>query len=446
MTYISGTPQRRNLFIRNFAQEKTIPIVGSDGASDPFFSPDGKRIAFFSNGLLKQTSTFGEQIETLCTATNARGGIWSTDGHIYFTPTTDSSLIRISAAGGTIEPVTEMNVTAGERSHRWPDLLPGDKTLLFTIAHTKGSPLDDASIAIQEIGKKPHKILIKGGGFGRYVPTGHIVYARQNNLYAVPFDIKQLKITGPNFRIQDGVAMSQTNGAAQFSFSNSGSLLYTAGGVETAPVAPLLQVQRDGSESVVINEKRGYWYARYSRNNRYLLLEIDDPASAVWIYDLTRGTMSLITSESLGYMPVPSPDNQSVAFESVRDGSAGIFVSRMDGSGEVRVSSTKEQHIPTSWTPDAQSILLTSGVRNGYSEIRMISLKDKSEKIILKGSYNVGAGMLSPDGKWLAYVSDESKRNEVYLRPFQSNGHKIQVSTEGGTQPIWSTSGPGIVL
>ena len=349
--------------------------------------------------------------------------------------------MRVPVTGGTPESVTELNTTAGERSHRWPDMLPDDKNLLFTVAYTKGTPLDDASIAIQEIGKKPHRILMKGGAFARYVSTGHIVYARQNNLYAVPFDIKELKIAGPTFRVQEGVLMSQTNGAAEFSFANSGSLIYSAGEIETAQKIPLFQIQRDGSEKILINEKRGYAYARYSRNGRYLLLEIDDPASSVWIYDLSRGTMSLITNQALGYVPVPSPDNQYVTFESVRDGAAGIFVSRIDGSEEVRVRSTKEQHVPTSWTSDSQSILLTSQGRSGFSEIRMLSIKDRTETSVLKGSYNVGAGMLSPDGKLLAYVSDESKRDEVYIKPFQGSGPKVQISTEGGTQPVWAPSG-----
>lgn len=435
---------KRQLFDRPLSAAAAQPLEGTEGANDPFFSPDGKRLAFFANGELKKISMFGGTPEIICNAENARGGVWTKDDTIVFTPGTDSPLYRVAASGGQAEVISSLDSTARERSHRWPDVLPGGKAILFSVAYEVGNPLDDASIAVLDLNTGKHKILIKGGSFPRYVPTGHLVYARRGALVAVPFDAQRLEVTGAPVTVQEDLMTTVVNGRAQFSFSSKGDFAYIQErSNENAEVGQLIEwVDRRGGAQSMINVRHEYSGPRLSPDGRTLFVEMADPAAAIWAYDIERGTLSRVTQGGVSYGPIPSPDGRHIAYQATRDGVTGVLMSNVDGSNEERLTSNKRLNFPTSWSPDGKQLLITAGSQSGYVEVWLIPINgDRKPQTLLQGPFNVGGGRFSPDGKWIAYVSDESGRNEVYVRSYPEAGTRIQISAEGGSQPVWSRNG-----
>ncbi|HLN57338.1 MAG TPA: protein kinase, partial [Thermoanaerobaculia bacterium] len=441
LVLVAGKAMRWQLSLRPVEQDTAAPLLGTEGALDPFFSPDGRQIGFFANGVLKRTAVSGGNPETICPAPNDRGGAWAEDGSILFTPTTDAPLFRVPAGGGAPAAVTALDIKARERSHRWPDLLPGGKAALFSIAYEVGNPLDDAAVAVTTFAGR-HRVLIKGASFPRYAPTGHIVYAQRGSLFAVPFDPVRIEVTGPPVAVADRVMMSRTKGNALSSFSKTGALVYVSGDVSASEPTSLVWVDRRGAEQVLNPEQRVYVSLRLTRDGRIVVAEIRYPLAGIWAYDIARGTLSRLTLAGASYNPMPSPDGKSVVYAAVRDGTAGLFRTRLDGAKEERLTSTKEAHTPTSFSPDGRLVAFTAGGRNGRSEIWTVALEGNATPApLLQTPYNVDAGTFSPDGRSIAYVSDESGRFEVYVRPYSGSGGRVQISTGGGTEPLWSPDG-----
>jgi serine/threonine-protein kinase len=434
---------RSKLFVRPLVASSARPIEGTEGASDPFFSPDGKWLAYFANGLLKKIPIAGGAAETVCEATNPRGGVWSDDGSIIFTPGTDNALFQVSANGGTPIPVSTLDGSARERSHRWPDALPGGKSVLFSIAYDVGNPLDNANVALLDLATGKYRILIKGAAFPRYIP-GHIVYARNSSLLAVPFDLKKREVTGSPVTVLENVMIFPSSARVQFSFSRGGDLVYLEGrsGDNRDAAQPLVWLDRRGNEQLLTETRQRFSSPRLSADGRIVLVEVADPEPAIWSYDINRGTLTRIIHGGLSYGPVPSPDGTRVAYEATRDGTAGAWVARMDGSDEQRLTSSKRADVPTSWTPDSRKLAITSGAESGFMEVRVVSIEgDHSIEKLISGPFNAGGAQFSPDGRWVAYVSDESGRNEIYARQYQEPANRVQISVNGGTQPMWSRNG-----
>jgi serine/threonine protein kinase/Tol biopolymer transport system component len=434
---------KTKLFDRPLAASAAHPIDGTEGAIDPFFSPDGQWLGFFANGALKKVPLNGGAAETICKAENPRGGVWSSDSTIIFTPGTDAPLYRVSASGGSAEALSTIDGSAHERSHRWPDLLPGGKTILFSVAYDVGNPLDNANVALLDLNTRKHKILIKGGAFARYVSAGYIVYARGNAVFAVPFNLKTLEVTGSPVTVLENVMMSPSNARVQFSLSRDGDLVYLEGRSDDSRDAaqPLVWLDRHGIEQPLTEVRQRFSKPRLTTDGRTLFVEVADPEAAIWAYDLNRGTLTRVTHGGVSYGPLPSPDGTRVAYEATRDGVAGALLARVDGSGEQRLTSTKRIDIPTSWSPDGKLLALTSVDESGNYEVRLIPVDgDHTPQIFVQGPFNAGGARFSPDGHWVAYVSDESGSNEVYVRPYPE-GTRQQISAAGGTQPVWSSNG-----
>jgi serine/threonine-protein kinase len=432
---------KRQLFDRPLSSAVAHPLDGTQGASDPFFSPDGQWLAFFANGMLKKVSLSGGAAEEICKAQNARGGVWTSGDSIVFTPDTDAPLYRVSAQGGPVEAISSLDSASRERSHRWPDVLPGGKAILFSIAYEIGNPLDDASIGVLDLSTGKHKTLIKGGAFPRYVPTGYLVYARRSALVAVPFDAQRLEVTGAPVTVLDDVMTTAVNGRAQYSFSSKGDFAYIQERPNTnAEVGQLIEwVDRRGGAQQLINVRHEYSGPRLSPDGRSLFVEIADPAAAICVYDMERGTLSKLTQSGVSYGPIPSPDGRRLAYQATRDGVTGVMMSNIDGSNEERLTSDKRCNFPTSWSPDGKQLLISGTNETGYTDVRLIQVDgDRKQQPLLQAAFNIGGARFSPDGRWIAYVSDESGRNEVYVRSYPEAGTRIQISADGGTQPVWS--------
>jgi len=433
----SGTPQ---LYVRPMRQLEATPLPGTEGALDAFFSPDGQWIGFWAGGKLKKVPLTGGPPSILCDVGILQGASWGPDDTIFFSQgfAVASELLRVSASGGTPEPVTVLDPGEEGQGQRWPEILPGGKAVLYTVWR---SSFDDASIAVQSLETGGRRILVEGGTFPRYVPTGHIVFARGStlagSLLAVPFDLERLEITGSPVPVLEDVGT-----AGQFSLSRDGSLIYASGTVLSNNL--LVWVDRQGVERSVTEILRAYRDPRLSPDGRRLAVTIlDAKGEDVWVLDLGRGTLTRLTfGEGRSTRPLWSPDGERILFGSNRvEGTNNIFSQFADGSGTAEQLTTGAWRVPTSVSSDGRTIVFRQNSDMGR-DIGMVRLEgERKLEMLLQTSFEEHTGMLSPDDRWLAYVSNESGREEIYLTPFPGPGGKWQISTEGGTEPLWSRDG-----
>jgi serine/threonine-protein kinase len=259
--YVANHGGSTQFYLRSIDRFEAAPIPGTESAESPFFSPDGQSVGFFAEGKLKTVSLRGGAPRTVCSASFGRGASWGSDGTIILAPFLNSGLFRVSALGGTPTPLTTPDRKKGELSHRWPEILPGGNEVLFMI-WTGIWNLDKQRIGVLSLRTGERRVLFEGGAYARYVPSGHLVYARAGELLAVPFDLKRLEVTGPPVSVVEGVSTSAL-GVAQFSFSRDGSFAYVPGGASTGE-RTLLWVDRKGAPQPVPAPPRPYGLPRLS--------------------------------------------------------------------------------------------------------------------------------------------------------------------------------------
>jgi serine/threonine-protein kinase len=432
-----GSPE---LFLRPMNSVDATPLAGTANATTPFFSPDSRWVAFFADGHLRKVSTSGGPPITLCDAPIGTGGSWGTNDVIVFAGTTGSGLSRVSAAGGKPEPVTQLDAQKGEFSHRWPKWLPDGRTVLYTVG-TTGS-WDDAQIVAQSLASGERSVLVRGGTDPQYLP-GYLMYARAGAIMAVPFEPASLTVTGTPARVLDNV-MQSFDGAAQLSVSQSGSAVYVPG-VLNSDHRRLVTVDRTGTATPLAALPRSYVTPRLSPNGQRLLVTIEQATSDLWTYDIGSDKLTQITFESGARFPVWSPDGQRAAFSSNKAGALNLFLIDISrpGTGE-RLTSSENLQVAGSWSPDGQALAFVEQDPSKGRDIRLIAPNDRSTRPWLESMSEEGAPRFSPDGRWLAYVSNESGRHEVYVRPLTGSRVTQQVSSGGGTEPVWGRDGRGL--
>ena len=442
LAYIARQGGIQQLYLRPLGGLESKAVPGSEGALEPFFSPDGRWVAFFAGGKLKKSSvTTGETI-TLADAGDPRGGSWGDDGNIIFAPTRAATFLRVSEAGGAPQQVTRY--VQGENAHRWPEILPGSQAILFSAAGT-GRNWNQAKIAVHSLATGERRDLLDGGTHPRYSSSGHLIYARDGNLIAVPFDPQNLRVLGDPVTVVEGVVQAPLTGAAQYSISSNGSLIYVPASVQ-ATERNLVWVTRNGTEQSLTTEPRGYRQPRISPDGQRIAVAIEEQETQLWMYDLSRQTLTRVSFVGgVNYNPSWLPDGKRIAFQSIGRPDGGLFLTPIDGSGNLERMGEGGNGCggnPGSWTPDGQFVACTL-VGNPVTNIDIMLMKfgDSAAKPILQTRFNEGAPAFSPDGQWLAYASAESGRYEIYVHAFPSLGGKIQISTEGGTEPVWNRNG-----
>jgi serine/threonine-protein kinase len=431
------------LYVRDLEQLDAVALPGTDDAAGPFFSPDGEWVGFFAQGRLKKVQVSGGAVTTLSDAPAARGGTWGDDGTIVYSPRSDPGvgLMRVSSAGGTPTPVT--NVREGESTHRWAHFLPGSKAVLYTASRSNTGPYDLANLVLQPLPSGAPSVLVEGGSDGRYVPSGHLAYVRGGTLFAAPFDLERLKLTGDAAPVVEGVTYAIDAGAAQFAISTAGTLAYLPA-VSADNQAELSWVSQDGTISKVRDVPNWGSLAFSPDGQRLALANRVSGLGDIWIYDLNRDTSARLTAgPEDDFAPAWSPDGQYITFTSARLGGVrNIFVQRSDGTGQAvpLTSSQRDQQSDSVWHPagrllafsDSQQGVMLLPMKQGTSG----AWDQATPTLLMRGSNP----RFSPDGKWIAYNSDESGSQEVYVQPFPSLDGKWQVSTTGGQQPRWSSS------
>jgi serine/threonine-protein kinase len=427
-----------SIYLRPLEGLDAARVPGTEGASGPFFAPNGQSLGFFADGKLKKVSLPNGTVVTLGDGADARGATWG-EGIVAFAPRRNALIERMSDAGGTMARATRFGTN--ENSHRWPELVPGTSLLLFA-AFRSGSNWENATIAIQPLDGGERRDLIEGGSHPRYSPTGHLVYLRGQTLMAAPFNLERRSVTGPAVPVVEGVLLtSPLNGMAQYSFSANGTLVYLPAGNQ-AFQRRMVWVNRDGTEEVLNAPSRPYRNPRISPDGRRVAVAIDEQQMHVWLYDLARDTLSRLSVEgSINYNPVWTPDGRELLYQSIGGATGGLFAQAVDGTGAaVRLCCDTGGASPSSISPDGR-LLIGGGASEASGDLGILRRGNGAIEVFARTAFGEGAPMFSPDGRLIAYSSNETGRTEIYVEAYPRPGGKWQISTEGGTEPLWNRNG-----
>ena len=411
----------------------------------PVFSPDSQWVCFIDepSRTIRRAALSGGAPLTITSFEWVTRGFWGTDDYLYWTPGTRSGIVRTPITGGKTEPVTELDASRNEQNHRFVQMLPGSKQIVYTAVETTMSSFDEARIVVQSLDTGKRKTIVEGGTCPRYSPTGHLLYARSGNLYAVPLDLKRLEVTGPPVAVVEGVLMSRNTGSAYYTLSDTGTLAYIPGVAEGGE-RQLVWVDRQGRETPLPLPPRSYLYPHLSPDSKQLALEIEGPSHDFYLYDFARGVLTKLTLDGLSHAPVWSPDGKRIAFRSWKlDGPMTMWSMPADRSApEERLLDSKGFQSVVSWSPDGNYVAYVDQFPETRYDVLVLPLKGERKPIpVAHTRFYEGSPKFSPDGKWLAYCSSESGRAEVYVQPFPGPGAKIQISSDGGNDPLWRRAG-----
>jgi len=429
---------KQQLFVRALDSTEATPLVGTEGGVMPFFSPDGRWLAFFALGQLKKVSSTGSALQTLCPAGSPRGGSWGTDGTIYFVPSNISGVWAVSDAGGAPREVTHLDVANGEVSHRWPQVLPGAKAVLFS-AWT-GPGWDEHRVVVQSLSSGDRHVLVRGGSSGTYVSAGYLVYSRADTLFAVPMDLGRLEVGDATPVALTEQVRDESDEGAHFAVSAAGGLVFLAGGPQRFQ-RTLVWVNRAGREDPLPAPPRHYSELALSPDDRQVALQIEDGTHGIWIYDLGRTTLTpFVVTNGSSQAPLWTPDGRRIVYRGTRQGFRNLFSKAVDGTtGEERLTTKAgRSQTPGSWSPDGQTLAFAESSPTG--DIWTLHL-GQDPRPLLATPDSEGDPRISPDGRWLAYQSNASGRSEVYVQPFPGPGARQTISVGGGSEPVWSPAG-----
>ncbi|HTR02147.1 MAG TPA: protein kinase [Thermoanaerobaculia bacterium] len=437
-----------SLWVRDLDAESAVEIPGTEGASFPFWSPDGRSIGFFDDGKLKKLELSGGAALVICDAAQGVGGTWNRDGVIVFAPDATSPLFRVPASGGQPVAVTKLDPSRKESAHRYPSFLPDGRHFLYT-ATNLGAPGGDPGNAIHvaSLDGKDDRILVSAFSNAQF-SSGRLFYARDGALLAQTLDLERLATSGDPVVVIPR-AENVTRWAAFFAYSVSGSTL-----VAVPPFYPpsrLVWFDRSGRQVGSIGVANQYGAVRLSPDDRKVAFAVVQPlkqTSEIWIYDVASGSSSkLVFGPSYNVFPVFSPDGSRIVFASdrrARTQRPDLWIKALDGSKEELFLDAIDSILPSDWSRDGRFLLVSKvpfrGRRN--TEVWLLDGADpKQQRAVAVGDANETGGAFSPDGKWIAYISDESGTLEVYVRASSGEGGKWKVSSSGGSSPRWRGDG-----
>ena len=427
---------RRWLVRRRLGETSLERIEGTEGARAPFFSPDGKWLGFIAGDMLKKVAAEGGRPFALAEQHGAGGAAWGEDDRILFAPMYTEGLFRIAAEGGEAERVTTPDRARGELGHWWPQILPGGRTAIFTAFCT---PLDTSRVGAVDLETGEVRTVVEEGFFGRYVPSGHLLYVKGARLFAAPFDPVRATATGPAVSVLDDVFVAQTEALSLLDVSVDGTLAWVPGSVADPP-REIVWVDRDGRVQPAVPEKHRYRGVSLSPDGRTLVTAILGESLDLWTFSLGQGTLSRLTSGArTEFHPYWSRDGRSVFFVVDRP-PFEIHRIGVGGSAEGEpLWETELDTIPTGLSPDGRRVVYTLTEPHTGANVWVGSVDGSEPAQALRASrYEEELGTFSPDGRWVAYQSDETGRPEIYVEAFPGPGERHQVSADGGTEPVWA--------
>lgn len=444
LAYAARDADGPSLYVRPLNRVEPVRVDRTEGASAPFFSPDGRWIGYFARGKLFKVPAAGGSPIGLCEAgSECRGASWSRLDTIVFAPTPASNLSIVSADGGAPRPATSLDYSRGERTHRWPHVLPNGSDVLFTVAHAGSASFDAGEIAIASLETGQRQVLINHGSCARYVPTGHLVYMRGGSIMAVPFDLERRQVAGLAIPVVEGV-MTQPTGAGQFAFSDNGCLMYLTGAAQDVRRRLVWVDTRGAIETLPIREQ-AIEEPRLTPDESRIAFGVRGTTNDIWVYDLAEPAAKRVTFEGDNFAPIWTPDGLRLTFSSNRNGPCHIYWQSTDALDPQLLVGGDFDLVPGSWSPDGSVLLFTEyNPRTGAGVWMCTPMDGGAPQPVTRSLHNDFSPAFAPDGRSFAYTSDESGRLEVYLAPFPATGTKIQISTGGGAEPVWSPAGDGL--
>lgn len=444
----SGTTM---LWVRSLDALSAQPLAGTEGAQSPFWSPDSRFLGYFSNGKLRKIAAVGGPSQALCDVRGGRGGAWSRDGVIIFSPSPTDALYRVAAAGGMPTPLTHLDEKSGQTTHRYPSFLPDGKHFIFLSDSRPETPGTDDGFAIVggSLDSKETKVIVASSAPARYASSGELLFLRDHTLVAQPFDAKSLTLSGEAVPVAENVVRT-SRFESIFSISDNGLLAFQQG--DSGELSQLAWVDREGRDLGTVGKPADYRGFEISHDEKRVATFIIDPQSQksdVWILDIARGTSTRLTFDNAeDTWPVWSPDDRVVYFTSSRQGRGDIFRKASAGTGsDELVYKDGDVKIVCSVSRDGTRAVLQSfsSGKTGW-DVLFLSLSDGKATPFLQTPFNERFPSLSPDGRWLAYSSTESGRGEVFVQALGSDGGKYQISTDGGYAPRWLRNGAELVF
>ncbi len=448
------------LYLRSLTSLTARPLPETDDAIYSFWSPDSRQIAFFAAGKLRKINTDGGPPQDICDSVSGRGGTWSKDGIIVFTPSSNQSLFSVSAAGGTPQPASKLDVDKGENSHRWPWFLPDGKHFLYWSRTSRQG--ESPVLYIGELGSLKATLLTKSETMAQYA-SGHLLFLRDQTLMAQPFNPGRMELSGEPQPIAEHIAVNGSSIRAMFSASETGTLVYQSGEASTG--WDLVWWGRDGKQMETAAQASRYIGPSLSPDGTRLAVTIfvgNQGIADVWAFDLSRATRTRLTfsSSAATYAnlggAIWTPDSKDIFYTSISKGVFRIYAKPTDGSGSERLvlGSADAAAYPRSVSPDSRYLIYERRLNQNETGDHIWALPlsrdgqsgDGKPFPIVQDAFDERAPTVSPDGKWLAYQSNESGRPEIYITAFPAGGAKWQASSNGGITPKWRRDGKELFL
>ena len=441
LAYVALEEGGTALFVRSMDRDESQRVPRSAGAAMPFFSPDSRWLGFVANGRLWKTLGAGGMPIAVCAAgPECRGASWTPRNDIVLAAAPATGLSIVSAEGGVPRTLTTLDFAKGERTHRWPDVLPQGNHVLFTIAYAGSASFDEGEIAIASVGGDDRRTVVRHGSCARYAPSGHLVYMRGGSLMAVGFDAARLEACGPAIPVADRV-MTQPTGAGHFAFSHNGCLLHLTGDAHDIK-RRLVWVDAEGNQEPLALDDRAIEEPRLSPDGTRVAFGIRSKSNDIWVHDFASGALARLTHEGDNFAPIWTSDGESVTFSSNRNGPCHIFSQGLDGRNIVELVGGDYDLVPGSWSPDGAVLLFTEYDPSTGANIWMCSPgRGTPPRALVRSHANDFGPAFAPDGRSFAFTSDESGRCEIYLCAFPEAGAKTQISVQGGAEPVWSRDG-----
>ena len=434
-----GKPQ---LWIRELDSLIAQPLPGTDKSTGaPFWSPDGRYVGVFADSKLKKTELSGGPAQPLAEAPNPRGGSWNRDGVIVFSPDATTPLYRVSATGGEITQLTTLDESRQETSHRWPFFLPDGRHFLYL---ARSSQRENTAICVGSLDSKETRRIGTADSNVSYARPGYLLFAQEATLMAQPFDADKLQVTGEAFQVVERLRYASPAALSGFSVSDNGVLVYITGN----PVPnQLTWFDRSGRQLGTVGPTATYSSVRLSPDEKRVAVSRTDPPAVtpdIWLIELARGVASRFTNDpAMDILPAWSPDGSHIAFSSNREGAMKLYQKLSSGAGgDDELLKSGENRFVLDWSPNGRFILYRTQNARTLSDVWVLPmLGDGNPYPLLQTKFAETFASFSPDGRWIAYVSDETGTEEVYVREFQGSGETWHVSTSGGSFPRWRRDG-----
>jgi len=435
------------MYLREMDQIDPVVLPGCEKGSSPFFSPDDKWIGFFKDKKIVKVSLSGGTPTVLSDVSQNRGGTWGRNGSIVYAPSTTTGLFMISEKGGKALEITKPDSSKNERTHRWPSFLPDGEHVIFTVGFLSSPTYyEDADIDVVDINTGERKNILHGASTARYISPGYLIYSRSGILYAASFDINSLEIKGQPIPVLRDVSGGLTSGVANYSFSDNGSLAFIKGSSEYTN-RNIVRIDMKGNMTTIDSSQHVLIEAAISPDNKKIaLVSTDNKTSDIWIFDINRRTYSKLTFGGENRTPQWSPDGNEIAYSKlINDKESGIFIKSSDGTGKEREIYRQSNRLYVDdYTKDGKYLILENLTTNNQTNLLILPVKENSKPINFLTTKNDDYNArVSPDCKWVAYISNESGPYLLYVRPFLNNdiSGRWQISNDVSEEPIWSPDG-----